>query len=1365
MLSRLSRASTRMGCSTSPARRLLPGLLGACLCMLALLGAALPAWAVADSANEVYATVQKSPPQITLNWRYGTDYANAATVTIMRKLFDAPTWNALATVPGTQTSYPDTDVVVGQRYEYRIRITGMWTNIYLCAGIEATAEEDRGKLILFVDETVKDALTLELRRLVQDLAGDGWTVIRYDVPRHDFAQATTQPESIKDLIKAQYNADPDHMKAVFLFGHAPVPYSGDTAPDGHSEHAGAWPADTYYGDMDGTWTDTQNFNYGSGRPNVAGDGFFDQMYLPNALKLQVGRVDLFDMPEFAPRDEVQLLRDYLNKDHAFRMKRKTVMNAGAAMSAYYLKNDCWNLTSLCSTVDGNGDALGRFIWFYPPADPYLWITINGLGTRTGQYSPGIDGPAIMPRSCPAEFTLLYGSFYGQWDYQDDFMRAVLGAPENGLTSMWGVGSSYTLHRMGMGGSIGDTFRASVSGAPYDYSSYDPTMPTNMVLTNLMGDPSLRQNYVAPPTAVTVQANAGQVKVNWTASAEPVQGYFVYRGAAITGPFTRITPALLAGTSFTDANPDAGKPIYLVRAEALTTTPSGTFWNLSQGAFATTAAAPVAEPQTLAVDENTPLTCTLTGTLANGSTPFYSIVTPPAHGTLTGTAPNLTYTPSANYAGDDFLTFEINDGVATSAPAVISITVNAINHAPVVTDQAVLAPVNTPFTFNLQASDVDANTTLTCQTLTAPAHGSVSFAGVTATYTPVNGYLGDDFFTYKVSDGNAEARATVSINVSTPAMPMSGLDLWLKADSLGLGNDAQIITWGDSSGNNHNAYASFSDPRASSLQRFQYPTLKASATSNGLPSVKFISDNQAFSYTTKMAIPDIAVGKRNTMIVVAKENSPNMDRQYIIGSLATQANQEWGLLTFTDSNNSAFPTFVGPGTGWTADTAVGALGPDFRRIGVVCADAGTTLNLDNTAKKTAAALNDNLGALALGWSSYVYRPDGLDGEIAEVLVYNRVLSASELTQVDDYLKAKYTDAITPLPVAMADTATTTQGTPVTISTLANDTPSTGGDTLVVDSVTTPLYGGTVENNGNSIRYTPAPGYVGTDSFTYKVKDTTTGITSPFPATVVVTVQNGPLTGVTLSSFPVAPRPVRTAITLTAMLAGGFDVECKFSAGYQDSSGWHWSDLCAYSSSRTCTWTPTDAHLYTLAVWVREKGSAQSYEVLGTQSYRITAIPLTGVVLAATPTTPQPINTPITLTATPIGGTLVEYQFRGGYQDATGWHWSVLRDYSATASCAWTPVAARTYTLLVYAREQSSVKTYDVYTSQRYVARLALSGVSLAAAPASPQRANTLVTLTATPLGGSAEYQFRVGYQDVLGWHWQALQGYNTTRSCT
>ncbi len=57
-----------------------------------------------------------------------------------------------------------------------------------------------------------------------------------------------------------------------------------------------------------------------------------------------------------------------------------------------------------------------------------------------------------------------------------------------------------------------------------------------------------------------------------------------------------------------------------------------------------------------------------------SDPTYAIATAPQHGTLSGTAPQLVYTPNANFAGTDTFTFTVNDGLATSAAGTIAITI-------------------------------------------------------------------------------------------------------------------------------------------------------------------------------------------------------------------------------------------------------------------------------------------------------------------------------------------------------------------------------------------------------------------------------------------------------------------------------------------------------------------------------------------------------------------------------------------------------------------------------------------------------------------------------------------------------------------
>jgi hypothetical protein len=81
--------------------------------------------------------------------------------------------------------------------------------------------------------------------------------------------------------------------------------------------------------------------------------------------------------------------------------------------------------------------------------------------------------------------------------------------------------------------------------------------------------------------------------------------------------------------------------------------------------------PYAHGQSLTLVQNTAQAFTLTG---SGGTLTYSVVTQPAHGTLTGTTPNLTYTPATNFNGSDSFTFVVNNGLSNSAPATVSIAV-------------------------------------------------------------------------------------------------------------------------------------------------------------------------------------------------------------------------------------------------------------------------------------------------------------------------------------------------------------------------------------------------------------------------------------------------------------------------------------------------------------------------------------------------------------------------------------------------------------------------------------------------------------------------------------------------------------------
>jgi subtilase family serine protease len=176
-------------------------------------------------------------------------------------------------------------------------------------------------------------------------------------------------------------------------------------------------------------------------------------------------------------------------------------------------------------------------------------------------------------------------------------------------------------------------------------------------------------------------------------------------------------------------------------------------------------APVADSQSVGASQNVATPIVLTASDADEEPLTYSIVTPPSHGTLTGTAPNVTYTSSGQYSGPDSFTFRVNDGHVDSNIATVSIMV--ANQPPVSASQAVTTAENTARAITLTASDPE-NDPLTYAIVSGPAHGTLSGTAPNVVYTPSTNYYGEDSFTFRTNDSRSDSNtATVTITV-TPA---------------------------------------------------------------------------------------------------------------------------------------------------------------------------------------------------------------------------------------------------------------------------------------------------------------------------------------------------------------------------------------------------------------------------------------------------------------------------------------------------------------------------------------------------------------------------------------------------------------------
>jgi len=541
-------------------------------------------------AVQITADVQISPPQLRLTWE--ADQYGANSYTIYRKAKTATSWGSpIATLSGTVTNYTDLNVTVGSTYEYQIieaSAIGTYTSYgYIYGGINAPLVDDRGRVILIVATNSTIGLSNELSRLQIDLIGDGWNVIRHDVSSND------TPASVRSLITADYNAVAN-VSAVFLFGHVPILQSGFIDYDTHG--ARPMPTDCYYGDVNGNWSSSPS-------------------YLPSDVELMVGRVDLANMPgNAAPGtwpSETELLRNYLNKDHNWRFKQITVQRralmadrfgdyTGEARAATGYRNFTPFVGHGNTPPGGIGGIVQADISDTAPAtnrwislissNTYLWTYGCGGGQDTSISELGLHGEYndvwttdIYSQDAHAVFFMLEGSWFGNWDHADNIMRSTLATPTMGLACCCIAGHPHWyMHHMGLGEPIGYGARLTMNNSTLYRSNTNEE--TRAIYITLLGDPTLRMEPVAPASGLNASASGGLATLNWTASADPVAGYHVYRASSPTGPFTRLTGSLLSATSFNETVP-AGAYTYMVRAVALQTNPSGSYYNPSQGIFA------------------------------------------------------------------------------------------------------------------------------------------------------------------------------------------------------------------------------------------------------------------------------------------------------------------------------------------------------------------------------------------------------------------------------------------------------------------------------------------------------------------------------------------------------------------------------------------------------------------------------------------------------------------------------------------------------------------------------------------------------------------------------------------------------------
>lgn len=478
--------------------------------------------------------------------------------------------NNLGAVGADIDSFIVTDFEKGKLYDYRItKSTGTG---FLNFGIEIPYTIHRGRCLLLIDQSIRDSLNVEIDRLVEDMKMDGW-----EVDSISLLSTTTVP-GVKGLISSWYDATFTSSQAVFILGHVAVPYSGNTAIDGHPDHQGAWPADVYYAEMNGVWTDNQVNNTVANREanrNIPNDGKFDQNFIPSDVELEVGRVDLSNLPAFS-QGEIALLRAYLNKNHEWRTGNKSVTRRGiiennfASFEEGFGQNGWRNFVPMFgkdAVKVGNYDV--ELV-----TDDYLFSYACGGGSYTSASGIGTTQNLWAAKQIKTVFTMTFGSYFGDWDNTNNFLRSAL-ASGDVLCNMWAGRPNWYLHSMALGKHIGYCTRITQNASAF----YSPGFGPRQTHIALMGDPTLRMHPVKVVSDLIAEEVGGGIKISWKGDASHVK-YLVFKEDE-NKEWEMVVETV--NPEYLDLCIKANVPnVYMIKAVKLEVSASGSYYNLSQG---------------------------------------------------------------------------------------------------------------------------------------------------------------------------------------------------------------------------------------------------------------------------------------------------------------------------------------------------------------------------------------------------------------------------------------------------------------------------------------------------------------------------------------------------------------------------------------------------------------------------------------------------------------------------------------------------------------------------------------------------------------------------------------------------------------
>ena len=436
-----------------------------------------------------------------------------------------------------------------------------------------------------------------------------------------------------------------------------------------------------------------------------------------------------------------------------------------------------------------------------------------------------------------------------------------------------------------------------------------------------------------------------------------------------------------------------------------------------------------------------------------------------HGTVTrstiGSAgQSLRYTPQARYNGPDSFTYTISDGKGGIVSALVSLTITAVNDAPIAQDDQMETDEDTPVAILVLGNDSDPDgDALTVIGVSQPSAGTVVFdSSNVITYTPDLDYNGDDDFTYTVSDGNGgSAVASVSVTIHPVEDAPTGVEDAVILNTTRRAPQAESVTIFPL-GNDVNA-----DGGSLTIQSVD-PATNGTTQRNNNNSITYtrnpdFSGTDSFTYrfgTASGSGQAASVGRVSVVV--------NPDTN-VVAAVDDSAS--------TDEDKSVRIVILDNDTSTTGSLSV---------LGVTPQQGKVIVNGDGSVTYTPAA---NFH----GADSFTYiAGNGASG----------AASATVTVQVA---------AVNDPPLAVKDSATTAEETAKTIPVLANDS-DVDGDALSVTALTIPANGAASINLNGTVTYTPTKDFNGVDTFAYTLSDGNGGSRVTTVSVTVTPVNDAP-----------------------------------------------------------------------------------------------------------------------------------------------------------------------------------------------------------------------------------------------------------------